>query len=335
MHELDFTTGRVGMAYAGETPWHQLGSRLTPGAPLEIWQSEAGLDWSAKRAGVEFDRMIVDVDGKERALRSKSPKDFVLYRSDTGDVLSVVSDRYQPVQPKQIIEFYRDLTDKHGFELETAGSLKGGTRIWALANTKNVTTLRGGDVIKGYLLLATSFDGTMSTQARFTSVRVVCNNTIEIATRGKADITVPHSTVFDADKVKIELQIGDAWAAFSAQAEAMSQRIVSRDESVRYFLDVYFGLDSDEKIKEHAKDEKNHKSVEKFTARIQQSLFESPGAVLASAKGTVWGLLNAVTRDLDYVAPARSQENRLNSSWFGRGASIKARAWDAAARMTA
>jgi hypothetical protein len=57
------------------------------------------------------------------------------YRSDTKAALSVVSSRYQVVQPKEILEFYRDLTEISGFELETAGVLKEGKKIWALAKT--------------------------------------------------------------------------------------------------------------------------------------------------------------------------------------------------------
>lgn len=335
-HALDFTTGKAGIAYIGDEPWHGLGQRLTPGASLDIWQCEAGLDWEAKRAGVRFDRKIVDVGGVEMPVLTDAKEHHVLYRSDTGGVLSVVSPKYQPVQPRQIIEFYRDLTEKYGYQLETAGSLKGGRKIWALANTKNVTQLRGGDEVRGYLLLATSFDGSMSTQARFTSIRVVCNNTLTCAAEsGRADVIVPHSTAFDADKVKLDLKVGDAWEAFSAQAAQMSKRIVNRDESVNFFLDVYYGLDTSEKIKEFRKDEDNDKRVEKFAARLQHALFNSPGAHMESARGMLWGLVNAVTFDVDHTLPSRNQENRLNKAWFGQGNALKQRAWDKALRMVA
>lgn len=247
----------------------------------------------------------------------------------------MVSPKYQIVQPHEIIGFYRDLTEKYGFQLETAGSLKGGRKIWALANTKNAIDLRGKDKNKLYLLLATSFDGSMSTQARLTSVRVVCNNTIELATQGKADVVVPHSTKFDADKVKLDMQIGEAWEQFQASAEAMSRRIVGRDESVRFFLDVYYGLKNDDEIRAFQQVEGNDKKVEKLTTRLQAALFNSPGAHLESAKGMLWGLVQAVTWDADHTAPARSQENRLNSSWFGVNRQLKQRAWNKALEMAA
>ncbi len=109
----------------------------------------------------------------------------VLYRSDTHAPLSVVSQRYQEVQPMEILNFYKDLTEQSGFELETAGVLKGGRKFWALATTGQSTALKGKDVSNGYILLATACDGTLATTAQFTSVRVVCNNTLAIALRGQ------------------------------------------------------------------------------------------------------------------------------------------------------
>jgi phage/plasmid-like protein (TIGR03299 family) len=335
-HQLDYQTGKPAIAYIGETPWHQLGSRLQPGADLLTWQTQAGLDWTAERTTVNYDWHFVDVDGNINVEKRRSDDNIVLYRSDTGNVLSIVSDRYKPVQPRQIIEFYRDLTEKYGFELETAGSLKDGRKIWALANTKNVVTLRGDDTVKGYLLLATSFDGSMATQARFTSVRVVCNNTISIATQGRADVTVPHSTSFNADQVKIDLKLGDAWAAFSENAQKMTQRIVDKEETTRFLLDVYYNIANDDDIRRFKQEnDKAEETMKKFNDRMVKALFDSPGAHLASARGTLWGVLNAVTRDIDFNAPARSQENRLNAAWFGKGGSIKDKAWAKALAMVA
>lgn len=326
-HELDTTTGREAIAYVGQTPWHGLGQLMLPGLPIGIWLKQAGLDWHCLRAGVEFDRQ----DGT----RGTSDKDTVLYRSDSGSVLSIVDKGYRPVQPNQILEFFDDLTKQHGFQLETAGSLKGGRKIWALAKTPHEFTLRGNDRTQLYLLLATSFDRTMSTQARWTGVRVVCNNTIEIATMGRADVVVPHSTDFDADKVKVKLEVGDAFEKFAANAKDMSERLISKEESAHFLLNVYLGLETAEQRLAVAEDPKVMVQIDKLTARMQQALFNSPGAHLASARGTLWGVLNAVTNDVDFSKPARSQENRLNSAWFGPGAQIKQRAWELAARMVA
>lgn len=106
----------------------------------------------------------------------------MLFRSDTKAPLSVVSQRFQVVQPSEILDFYRDLTEVSGFDLnQTAGVLKGGRKIWALARTGQSSTLKGNDVNNADVLLATAYDGTLATTAQFMSIRVVCNNTLAVA----------------------------------------------------------------------------------------------------------------------------------------------------------
>lgn len=167
------------MAYAGATPWHGLGNQLTQNQPIEVWQREAGMDWQILESPVHFKS---EVAGHLGAIHS-FPEQKVLFRSDTKAPLSVVSQRYHTVQPREVLEFYRDLTEVSGYELETAGVLKGGRKFWALARTGQGAALKGNDQVNGYLLLATSCDGTLATTVTPTTVRVVCNNTLTIARR--------------------------------------------------------------------------------------------------------------------------------------------------------
>ena len=118
------------MAYAGEKPWHGLGNRLAPQQPIEVWKRQAGMDWKIEEAEVRY------VAGNHYlGVIHAFPEQKVLYRSDNRTPLSVVSKRFQVVQPGEILEFYRDLTASSGFELETAGVLRGGRKFWALART--------------------------------------------------------------------------------------------------------------------------------------------------------------------------------------------------------
>lgn len=168
------------MAYVGAEPWHGLGNALPHNQSIEVWQRSAGMDWEVRETEVLYS---VATEG----LHLKPYKDGkVLYRSDTLAPLSVVGNRYQVVQPREVLEFYRDLVSAGGFELETAGVLKEGRKLWALAKTGQETILKGGDRVKAYLLLATSCDGTLATTAQFTSVRVVCNNTLQLAVGDRA-----------------------------------------------------------------------------------------------------------------------------------------------------
>ena len=156
------------MAYVGDTPWHGLGNQLTAHQPVESWLTEAGMDWTINQSDVLFN---VSHDGMHIRTHADSK---VLYRSDTLAPLSVVSPRYKVVQPHEVLHFYQDLVSAGGFELETAGVLKGGRKLWALAKTGQQALLKGNDQVKAYLLLATSCDGTLCTTAQFTPcVRVV------------------------------------------------------------------------------------------------------------------------------------------------------------------
>lgn len=337
-HELDFTRGQAAIAYRGATPWHGLGEHILPQDSIDDIRIKAGLDYDVVKTPVQYNVPMDSAFPNRRAGAgtgiATSKDKCVLYRSDTGDDLSVVSNKYQVVQPRQIVEFYRDLVEQYGFEIEVVGALKGGRKVWALANTGNAFQLRDRDDVKGYLLLATSYDGTMATQARFTSVRVVCNNTLSLAANERrADVTVPHSTTFDASKVKLDLNIGPAWDEYSRAAREMTGRVVSRDETVRFLLDVYYDLGSKEEIAAFQADEKKAKAGEKLMLRLTKALFESPGAQLSSARGTLWGALNAVTYDVDHQLPSRSQDTRLDKAWFGVGNNFKDRAWQKALAM--
>ena len=133
------------MAFVNEAPWHGLGNRLTPKQPIEIWQREAGMNWRINETEV-----LYSVSGGDGVHLKANPDNKVLFRSDTLVPLSVVSKRYKVVQPAEVLEFYRDLVSAGGFELETAGVLKGGKKLWALAKTGQETVLPGSDTVKGF-----------------------------------------------------------------------------------------------------------------------------------------------------------------------------------------
>ncbi|MFO3707580.1 DUF932 domain-containing protein, partial [Xanthomonas codiaei] len=176
------------MAHKGQTPWHGLGNKLGKRQPIEVWKRQSGMEWEIKESEVRYTKQGRSSDGT-----AAFPEQKVLYRSDTQAPLAVVSKRFQVVQPGEILQFYRDLTALHRIELETAGVLRGGRKFWALVKTGQSTALKRRDRVDGYLLLATACDGTLATTAQFTSVRVVCNNTLQIAVDQSAGaIKVPH-----------------------------------------------------------------------------------------------------------------------------------------------
>ena len=308
------------MAYTGQTPWHQLGSTLPKKQPIDVWVQAAGMQWHIRETPVRY--LAIDDDSTIYGEAMEFPGQKVLYRSDTKAPLSVVSGRYQVVQPQEVLEFYRDLTEVSGYELETAGVLKGGRKFWALARTGKSCALKGDDVVNGYLLLATSCDGTLATTATPTTIRVVCNNTLSIAMGGATSaIKVPHSTNFDAQAVKKQLGIAvSQWDSFMYRMKTLTERKVKSHESMNYFLKVLCQTDGPT---DPAMGLVNERALKKVQAMYEG---QGRGAELQAAKGTAWGLLSAVTEFVDHERRARSQEYRLDSAWFGQGATLKQRA---------
>lgn len=307
------------MAFTNATPWHGIGQTLHPHQPLEVWASAAGLDWRIESTDVMYAAQIA-----QGQLFKTNPASKVLYRSDNLEPLSVVSPRYKVVQPREVLEFYRDLVSAGGFELETAGVLKGGRKLWALARTGQETQIKGNDRVKAYLLLATSCDGTLCTTAQFTSVRVVCNNTLQMAIRDRnGSVKVPHSTVFDPQVVKEELGIGlSGWDSFIGNIKQLSQRSVSTEEARLFFQDVL-----DEPESQAVDDPLTSKAMQQVTALYCGA---GIGSMLSGSRGTAWGMLNAMTEYVDHHRRARSQDYRLDSAWFGQGARLKQAALDRA-----
>ncbi|MCF4553647.1 DUF932 domain-containing protein [Acinetobacter baumannii] len=336
------------MAFVGQTPWHGLGNQLPPNQPIEIWAQQAGMDWRIESSNVSY--MAKNDRGQNILMPYEEQR--VLYRSDTHAPLSVVSQRYQEVQPKEILEFYRDLTEQSGFELETAGVLKGGKKFWALARTGQSTALKSKDVSNGYILLATACDGTLATTAQFTSIRVVCNNTLAIALLGQSSsagvVKVPHSTKFDAEKVKQQLGISvRAWDEHMYEMKQLTQRKVSQQEAKAYFDAVFNNStmsisDPEENIiqfyrnvAQQVQEKKPEPNGRAMNKALEMFNGQGRGADLSSAKDTAYGLLCSITEFVDHERRAMSTDHRLDSAWFGAGAGVKQRGLEQALALIA
>jgi phage/plasmid-like protein (TIGR03299 family) len=307
---IDTTTGRAAIAYAGETPWHNLGQQLTPGASIETWTREAGLAYTVLESPVLY-----------KTEAASAPEVFkgrkVLHRSDTGGALAVVSDGYHVVQPAEVMGFFEKLVEIGGFQLETAGVLSHGKRVWGLARVNDGAEIIGGDVVRPYVLLGTSYDGTMATVAKFTSVRVVCHNTITAALGSGESVRVLHSERFDADRVRQDLGIvADAWDRFLIQSRQLAGEPLSATDAdmfVRSLLEPY-----------------KSPGVPVSESRAYRRILElfngkAIGSDIPGVTGTRWGMLNAVTELVDHER-GRSDNTRIESAWFGTGAALKNRA---------
>jgi phage/plasmid-like protein (TIGR03299 family) len=330
-HELTTRkNGKVEMAYMGDTPWHGLGQLVTQGASIGVWQKESGMDWEAREAAVHF--LPVGPQATDDLATVTSHK--VIYRSDNHEPLSVMGSGYEIVQPKQVLEFFRDLTEQGGWHIHTAGTLRGGRKLWAMATNGNKANVVKGDPVENHLLLATSLDGSMKTTAMVTSVRVVCANTLAMALATGGDtVRISHRSVFHSQIIKRALGVArPEFEAFIEQAKKMADTPVALDEALAIIRNV-FGITkaptidlSWMKLDTVAMQQAEEVQDTRATQRVLE-LFDGAGrgATLKGVAGTRWGLLNAVTEYVDHEM-GRSLDTRLDNAWFGRGNATKQKA---------
>lgn len=343
-HDLDFTIGRAAIAYRGEKPWHGFGFTIDESDDVDTIRQKAGLGFDVVTAPMQY-RVDQQFIGSVPMLPAEKvgafdyPSRNALLRNDTFDVLGMVSGDYHIVQPATVFAFFTQLLAKDGIKIETAGALRGGARIWAMAKIDDAFEIMG-DRLFPYVLCSTSYDGSMCTSAALTPTRVVCNNTITIAGAYKTEsdansYRVPHNRAFSISEAHGKLGLDlDAWKAYCKQVADLARFTVSPEQALEFFYNV---AELGDKIVRNA-DSGAVVSFPEPTRVVKQfvnAFRNGPGSELASASGTAYGLLNAVTYYQDHVAPAGDRGKRFDSSTFGSGNVRKQHALELAVKMLA
>lgn len=309
--------GFVEMAYLGEVGWHGLGNELTEDEARNIDEravQKAGMDWLVKRSRVRFG------EGPNQQVWDKH---HVLFRSDTKAPLGIVGEGYQIVQPRECLEFMAELANLGGFKLETAGTMFGGQRFWALASIGENAPILDKDMVKGYLLIATSVDGTMATTVDPTTVRVVCNNTLSMALgqASKVRIKVNHrSELSAAKKDSIRSQLGivsHGFHDFITASRKLASVGVTRNAAQA--MTERLLVDTKTVTKEDPRTSAGFRSI--------MSLFEHGEG---NHGQTAWDWVNGVTEYVDHVQRAKTESHRMANSLFGKGDALKTEAFERA-----
>jgi len=313
-HMIESVNGKAQMAYAGDVPWHGLGTKvpndLTPAQMLEA----AGLNWSVEKVPA-----YAKVGGKNVAIGQSA-----LVRSFDDKILDVVSDDWNPVQNEEAFEFFNDFVAAGDMEMHTAGSLRDGQIVWGLAKIKESFELFKGDQIDSYLLFSNFHKYGYSTDVRFTPIRVVCNNTLTLSLNSKVErmAKISHRKVFDPVSVKDMLGIAtDKLAKYKDMAKFLGSKKAKDEDIVEYFCRVFPVSGSNENKK---------KEVSKNAQTALDILHTQPGSEFA--EGSWWQPFNAVTYLTDHLA-GRSADTRLTSAWYGYNKGVKTKALELALEM--
>lgn len=319
-HEIAFVNGKAQYA-STQREWHGLGQLMTAGASVEEWQVQSGMDYKIQRGFIRYatERFneATDAIGNLKKVEDK----VVLFRSDTGAALGVVSDSYKVVQPAEVLEFFREWADAGGVSIESAGVLFGGKRYFATAKLSETVCLDGTqDKLVLYALFSTSADGSLASEVRLVTVRVVCNNTLRMALSTGATYRATHRTLFSVENAKAAVEEAHKeFGTFMLSARALAKVRVNSQ------------LAEDLTVKLLTKTNEDIARESAGFARIM-SLFngEGKGSNFETAHDTAWGWLNAVTEYADHHIRARSDENRKASALWGPGDALKQKALDLA-----
>jgi phage/plasmid-like protein (TIGR03299 family) len=322
-HQIMIKNG-VAQYASTQREWHGLGELMPAGQDIETWAQAAGMEYRVQRATVRFATQRLDPANAlipAQMLQSIEDK-LVLFRSDTGAPLGVVSDSYKVVQPREVLEFFREWAQANACTIESAGVLFGGKRYFATAKMSDGVFVGEGDKIVPYVLLSTSADGSLATEGRITTVRVVCNNTLRLASKGASSFRVSHRTAFKAEECRGIIE--SAHAEFGAFMD-MSRKLASIKVESRLAEDMTTLL-----LTTPTRDADAARDSAGFT-RIM-SLFQGggKGSTLETARETAFGWLNAATEYVDHHVRARNDENRTAAALWGPGADLKQRALDIA-----
>jgi phage/plasmid-like protein (TIGR03299 family) len=348
------------MAYisANGVPWHGLGHEITPSMSIDEMIEAGGLNWGVKAVKM-YSRSIVEpypveeIVGYRRITRDSDNKTFM-----------IASDRYTPDQPREIVEFFQEYMESASLQLDTLGSLNGGATIWAMGKLGKDFTLPGEDRTYGNLMVATSFDGSLPYVVKGCNTRVVCMNTLGMALGEKGnEFRAKHSRK-DRKSVAADAKkaLGIATTRFAQnqeQAEFLTTvKVDPKGQEVYRYVAALADPELLEKITaattintnpatggslldsivstEILKPKKITESDFNRAGRgILEAIITSPGSDLASAKDTMWGVLNGVTYWADHTRgdSRTSQDSRLNNAWFGQVSKLKTNAVDLAMVM--
>ncbi len=281
------------MMYVRQKPWYGLGTMVQE-APNSAEALElAGLNWTVEQ------KSICLCDGE--AIPGYKAND----RSTDGAVLGVVSDRYRIVQNCKAFEF-TDSIIGGDVRYETAGSLNGGRKVWLLAKLPETKIV--GDQTEPYLCFSNTHDGSGAIRVCMTPIRVVCNNTLNLALdRAKRAWSVRHTgdLEFKMHEARACLQMANAYMdELTKEAERLANTDIRADQ-IKQVLEGLFPTD------EHST-EREKQNVKRLQDEFMVCYYAPD---LLKFRGTKWGVLNAMSDMVTHNAPIRKTRNYRENNW--------------------
>lgn len=310
-HNLEIRDGQASFIAKGEKAWHGLGTYVENSMTAEECITGAKMDWTVEKHPM----YVENSDGEFDEIEGFS----AATRNDTGDILSLVTDSYQIVQNREAFGFFDSIVGRDEAIYETAGVLGKGERIFITAKLPEDILVKG-EQVQNYILLTNSHDGTSALQAGFTSIRVVCNNTLTAALGDlKNSVKLRHTTNIHqmlAEAAEI-MGIASKYTAELNEAFNAMAKVKITDKQLRAYIEQVMNP-TREQLTKAEKVEYSKQFVNQVDSIMEFAVAHDTQTTKA-AKGTVWGAYNAISGYYGHIKDHKSETARMNDIMFGQG----------------
>jgi phage/plasmid-like protein (TIGR03299 family) len=317
---LDEVKGTHSFAAYGEPAWHGLGQIVDKAMTSEECIKLANLDYEVEKTPIFAQIDIVEQDGVGGRTYQQIEDRYATYRNDTNEILGKgVGSRYEIIQNKDAFGFFDAIIDEGEAIFQTAGALGKGERIFVTAKLPD-DLLVAGEPCNKYIILTNSHDGSSSIIAGLTTIRVVCNNTLQAALRGLENKVAIEHRSGAKEKLSEAYKVMNIASKYMQEVEEifneMAKKQIQDEELRKYITDVMKS--------EYAKNLTESEKAEESTRLKNQvnSIYEfalsHPTQQTDAARGTVWGAYNSISGYFNHICKFKGgQEQKFESQFFG------------------
>ncbi len=277
------------MFYVRQKSWHGLGTLVAKAPNSHDALIYAGLDWQVRQEDV-FTHLGSAIPGYKVNLRSTD-----------NTALGIVSDRYKVVQNEEAFAFTDDLLGE-GVTYETAGALQGGKKVWLLARIPHRYII-AGDEIEPYMVVMNSHDGSTGMRVAMTPIRVVCQNTLNLALGNAKRIWMTKHTeniMTRAHEARETLQLAEAYMSELGREIDVLSKIRLTDRKVMEFMEEFFPTTADLPITQQ-------RNNQKLLNDMKHRYFDAPDLTHVERNG--YRFINAVSDFTTHAEPIRRTKN--------------------------
>ena len=277
------------MFYTREKPWHGLGTMVAEAPNSKDALRLAGLNWKVLQEPVYTENEEL-IQGYKANVRDTDRK-----------VLGVVTDRYKVIQNEEAFAFTDTLLGE-GVRYETAGSLQEGRRVWMLARLPREFII-GGERISPYMVFSNTHDGSGAVKTALTPIRVVCNNTLNLALRtAKRSWSMIHTGDISGkiEEAKNTLLLEDEYMTALGQEFENLRKIKLSEKQVLDYIKILLPMEENYSLLQK-------RGVEKLRADMKMRYFDAPD--LKDVGNNGYRFVNAVSDFATHSTPRRKTAN--------------------------